>query len=195
MRRLVLVTWLTAVWCLLWADAHPGTVLAGLLVALAISQVVTTPDADDQAVAGSHPPLRHVIRPVHAARFLRWFAVALVKSTWSVAREAVTPGSTIRAGIVAVPIHGPTPLLTTMVANTITLTPGTLTVEAVPDDDGRHTTLHVHALHLTTPEELTEEVALIEALVVRAFGPSEVVAVLEEPLPRRVAARSEGGDT
>ena len=182
-RRLVLVTWLTAVWCLLWADAAAGTVLAGVLVGLAVSQVVEP----------AHAPQGHVVRPLHALRFLGWFALALVRSTWAVAREALTPGSSIREGIVEVPIHGPTPLLTTIVANSITLTPGTLTLEAVPAGEGRHGVLHVHVLHLTTPEELIEEVARIEDRVVRAFGPAETLALLDRPLPRRVATQPAEG--
>lgn len=177
-RRLALAVWLTVVWCLLWADAHPGTIAAGAAVALAVVALVR-PGA---------PSSGHVVRPLNALRFLGWFVGALVVSTWAVAREAVTPGSTIREGIVAVPIHGATPLLTTMVANAITLTPGTLTLEAVPAAEGRPGLLHVHALHLGTAEELIADVAHIEALAVRAFGPASALAQLDEPLPTRIGA-------
>jgi multicomponent Na+:H+ antiporter subunit E len=170
--RLALVVWLTVVWCLLWEDASPGTVVAGLVVAVAVTVLVRFRDD------GQHG----TVRPLPALRFWLWFAWALVTSTWAVVREAVVPRgrSRLREGIVAVPVRGPTDFVVTLVSNTISLTPGTLTLEARQGDP---TVLFVHAMHLDDPDDVRREVHRIEEMVVRAFGPAAAVAALADPPP------------
>lgn len=175
--RLALVVWLTVVWCLLWEDARPGTVLAGLAVAVAVTALVRFRD-DGQ---------RNTIRPLPALRFGAWFAWALVTSTWAVVREALAPRTRLREGVVAVPIRGCTDFVVGLVANAISLTPGTLTLEA---RRGEPTVLFIHVMHLDDPEDVRREVLGIEELAVRAFGPAEAVAALADP-PPGLPARTE----
>ena len=79
--------------------------------------------------------------------FLRYlcgpFAMALAQANWDVAKRVIT--GDINPGIVKFNPRLKTDLGRTLLANSITLTPGTLTVDI--DENG---TFYVHALNLTT---------------------------------------------
>lgn len=147
--------WLTIVWVALWADLSPGTALAGGgLAALVVA-----------AFPPSSKPRAH-FRLIPALIFLGYFLWKLLEASAIVAWEVVTPRSRINAGIVAVPIRGTSRGLATLVANAITLTPGTLTLEARENP----TVLYVHVLHLRDIESVRAEILHLEALAIRAFG-------------------------
>ena len=55
-----------------------------------------------------------------------------------------------------------------MVANSITLTPGTMTIEVSDGDDP--VVLYVHVLGLADPQSIREDGLDFERLAVRAFG-------------------------
>jgi multicomponent Na+:H+ antiporter subunit E len=63
----------------------------------------------------------------------------------------------------------------TLVANAVSLTPGTLTLEL----DRPGNILYVHVLHLRDLESVRRDVRSLEALVVRAFGDADSLASLE----------------
>ena len=79
----------------------------------------------------------------------------------------VTPRSRINQGIVAVPITGVSDVVITGVANAISLTPGTLTLEVRRDPP----TLYVHVLHLRSVEDTRREILYLELLLLRALAP------------------------
>lgn len=166
-RRAFLGAWLVVVWVALWGDAHIGTVVAGVAVAAAVTWVLAL---------GPRPAARSTIRPVAALRFLLWFVGALVRATALVAWEIVTPKNNLREGIVAIPIRGVSDTVVTVVANAITLTPGTLTLEVQRDPY----VLYVHVLHLEGPDQVRNDVLDLEALAIRAFGSADAVAALDE---------------
>ncbi len=96
-----------------------------------------------------------------------------------VAWEVVTPQSRINEGIVAVPIRGVTRGLTAVVANAITLTPGTITLEV----HEHPTVLYVHVLHLHSLEAVRAEVRHLEELAIAAFGPPTSDATVSSEAP------------
>jgi multicomponent Na+:H+ antiporter subunit E len=69
-----------------------------------------------------------------------------------------------------VPIHGASDVVITTVANSISLTPGTLTIEVGHDP----ATLYVHVLHIRTVEDTRTEIYYLEYLALRAFAPGLV---------------------
>jgi multicomponent Na+:H+ antiporter subunit E len=173
MTPVVHVGWLVAVWLLLWGDVTVANVLSGLIVA---GLVV--------ALAGSRRRGQITVRPLAAVRFAAHFAVQLVVATAVVAWEVVTPRNRIRTAIVAVPLHGCSDAVATLIADTISLTPGTLTVEV----DRQPLTLYVHVLHLRDVEQVRRDVRRIEVLAVRAFGNDEALAGLAVDDTREVPA-------
>lgn len=152
----VLITFVIVVvtWMALWRDTSPGTIVAGMAIAAVIvfSGLVT-----------AQVPVER-FRPPQAVAFALWYMWSLVKANALVAWEVITPGSRIREAIVAVEVESPQ--LIPLVANAVTFTPGTLTVEVGADER----TLFVHVLHFRSVESVRESVEELERRAVAAFA-------------------------
>jgi multicomponent Na+:H+ antiporter subunit E len=84
-----------------------------------------------------------------------------------VAWEVITPrNDQIREAIVAVPMRSNSVPVALLVANAISYTPGSLTIELTEDP----LVLYVHVLHFESVEAVHKEVAALERLVVAALG-------------------------
>ena len=145
---------LVGVWLLLWRDFSPGVWLGGA------------------AVAGIVETARRVflrpgrIDPGGLAVFLIRYLGMVVVSNLRVAWEVITPSNEqIREAIVAVPLRTKSVSAALLVANAITYTPGSLTIELTDDP----LVLYVHVLHFTSVAEVQADVARLEALAMRAL--------------------------
>jgi multicomponent Na+:H+ antiporter subunit E len=149
---------LAAFWVALWGDPSPGTVIAGLLAGVAVVVLVQVPASD-----------RHlVLRPVAEVRFVLSFTGMLVASTWAVVRLVLSPGAADAYGIlIEFELQPASYPVRTLIANAISLTPGTLTVDV--GDDGR--TLYVHVMDEATVVPARRAIAALEARAARAFAP------------------------
>ncbi|CAA9308750.1 MAG: hypothetical protein AVDCRST_MAG07-316 [uncultured Frankineae bacterium] len=177
----VLVAWLTLVWVGLWGSVTAANVLGGLAVALVLVRVLRPSPAGAPAVVSPPALLRFVLR----------FLVDLVVSSLQVARLAVGRRVELRSGIVSVQVPGASDTLLTVLADAITLTPGTLTVEV----DASTATLYVHALDVGEGPEGVQRLraSLREQAraVVRAMGTAEARSH-PTPLGRTGDRRREG---
>lgn len=177
MSRALLVVWLVFVWVLLWGSPSPANLLSGLLVAVVL--VVAFPLAREREVG---------LHPIAVARYGLRFALELVTATASVAVTVLRPRMGLEQGIVAVPLRASSPVVVSFIANSISLTPGTLTVDVRPRtfgiDEGRNEeapTIYVHTLIVGDPEHVRRDTRRLEELAVAAFGtPADRAAVLEE---------------
>ena len=70
------------------------------------------------------------------------FPVELVTANWDVANRALSPKLKINPGIIRVPVDVPTEYGKTMLANSITLTPGTITMDI--DERGGQVWYYIH---------------------------------------------------
>ncbi len=92
---------------------------------------------------------------------MRWlslialFVKELILSALKVAWLALQPRITIRPAIVAYPLTVTTDAQITLLANMITLTPGTLSVDVSAD----RKTLYIHAIDIASREALIGDVA------------------------------------
>lgn len=86
--------------------------------------------------------------------FIAFFLRELLVSTLRVAWEVVTPDDKRRPGIVAVPLDARTDAEITLLANLVTLTPGTLTM----DVSTCRRVMYVHALFVDDADELRREI-------------------------------------
>lgn len=164
--RLLMAVWLAAVWVALWGDLTLANVLSGAVLAAVLVTVYPPPSAT------SHGRLR----PLRALYFAGYFLAKLAEATLVVAREVLTPdNSRVREGIVAVPVAGSSKTLVVLVANAISLTPGTLTLEVHEDP----TVLYVHVLHLHDVHEVRLDVLRLELHAARAFGSEAAVEAAE----------------
>jgi multicomponent Na+:H+ antiporter subunit E len=153
---------LVVVWVALWGSPTVGNVLSGLL-AVGVIYLLFPSGPGRSAVEDEGR-----ISLVGALRFLLFFAWALVVATWDVAVAVMRPRSKVAEAVVAVPLRTASPTIATMVANAITLTPGTMTIEV--SDDDRPIVLYVHVLGLGDAESIRADGRRFEELAVGAFG-------------------------
>jgi multicomponent Na+:H+ antiporter subunit E len=69
--------------------------------------------------------------------------------------------------------------IVTVVANAVTLTPGTLTVDVHEPGDDTPPTIYVHVLQFDDVESVRRDVLRLEQLAVRAFGTKQQRAEIE----------------
>ncbi len=86
--------------------------------------------------------------------FFFYFLKEMIVSSLRVAYDVVTPPIHARPGVIEVPIEAKTDLEITLLANLITLTPGTLTLDVAPD----RKSLYVHAMFASDPEKVRAEI-------------------------------------
>ena len=84
---------------------------------------------------------------VYSIAYIFYLFIAIIKSNWDVARRVVQPTIPINPGIVAVKTKLKSPVGRMILANSITLTPGTLSVD-VNDDH-----YYIHWIDVTDMDE------------------------------------------
>lgn len=173
-----LFLWLTVLWVVLWGELSLGNIVGGFIVAIAVVGV-----ARPTGVTGLEGTF---FRPIAALHYALYFLRELVKSNLVVAWEIVTPNTKINRAIIAVPMHTYSPGVVTLVANSITLTPGTVTIdvhESEPNAEGLiERTLFVHVLHFVDIRAVRRDVLKLERLAVKAFGAHDELALVERAL-------------
>jgi multicomponent Na+:H+ antiporter subunit E len=87
-------------------------------------------------------------------RFALFFTKELLVSTWRVAKDVAKPLPLMRPGVIGIPLNAETDLEITMLANVISLTPGTLSLDVSPD----RKTLYIHAMYVINPDDLRREI-------------------------------------
>ncbi|WCO67275.1 Na+/H+ antiporter subunit E [Iamia majanohamensis] len=164
-RRGAWILVLTAIWVLLNGEPSVGNIIGGVLVAVLV--LVAFPLAPTPGATS------HRFHPWAALSYVGFVLWNLLTSSVQVVVAVLAPTpARLRAGIVRVELPGATPLVVTLVANAITLTPGTLTVTAESDP----ATLHVHVLGLGDVEEFRAGVADLHARATAAFTPTPAEA-------------------
>ena len=178
LRLPTLLIWLTSLWVALWADLTVGNVLGGLIVALAVVGV-----ARPTGVTGLE---RTNLRPISALVYAAYFLWQLLKANFVVAWEIITPRLKLNRAIIAVPMHTTSAGVVTLIANSVTLTPGTLTIyvaeEFSSDGDIVERTLFVHVLHFIDVESVRRDVLQLERRAIKAFGQRRELVLVDAAL-------------
>lgn len=133
---------------LVWAMASGSLSLSGLLSGFLLGYGVLW---FAQPILAPTGYFRRLPRAIRFAGFFLW---QLWLSNLRVAYDVVTPRLYMQPGIVAVPLDARTDEEITLLANLITLTPGTLSLNV--SDDRR--TLYVHAMFVDSPERVRERI-------------------------------------
>jgi multicomponent Na+:H+ antiporter subunit E len=154
-RHALLIVWLTVLWVVLWRDLSVANVAAGALVGIALSLVVNLGWAGSKRRG-------HRIHPVGAVKFAGYFAWKVIESNVVLARMIVSPATRTQTGIIAVPLPGLSDYTGTVVANAISLTPGTLTVDVRQDPEW---TVFVHVLVLRDIDEARRDIETLARMV------------------------------
>jgi multicomponent Na+:H+ antiporter subunit E len=110
--------------------------------------------------------LGYLARMRRVASLMVLFLVELVKSSWTVALTVLSPKMDIKPGMFVYPLKVDKDAEITMLANLITLTPGTLSVDV--SEDRRF--LFIHALDCSDPDQLRHDIATgFERKIMEAF--------------------------
>ncbi|MCX8134403.1 MAG: Na+/H+ antiporter subunit E [Roseococcus sp.] len=97
---------------------------------------------------------------------LALFLRELVLSAWTVIRATLAPRLEVRPGVVAVPLRLRSAAGVTLLADMVTLTPGTTALHVSPD----RSVLYVHAMDVESAEALRASIAArLEAPTMRVL--------------------------
>lgn len=152
--------WLVAVWVALWGELSFANVAGGLVVAVAVQ--LAFPGAGPRGVG----PVR-VLAMLH---FAGYFAVQLVRANILLAWEVLTPRRRLVSGVIGIPLRTNSDTVTTVIANAISLTPGTLTLTVRQRGGSPPRMLYAHILHPGDVDAVRAGLARMETLAIRAFG-------------------------
>lgn len=150
---------LVAIWLLAWGEVRVVHALVGSLLAALL--LVAFPMAE-----GTPLRFRTGIRPLGVLELVGYLLWQLVRSNVLVARQILSPRSRVRTGVITYEMRSRSDWVTTLVANIIALTPGTMTVDATRDPH----VLTVHFLLLDDEQRAHDAIATLERLVVGAVG-------------------------
>ena len=147
-------------WCLLQNSFTPQNFVVGLVLGTIIGFLV-------RGTFPTHASPRAVFSPrqwIHAINYTLHLMKEILVANLKVTRLVLTPVGNIRPGIVALPIDVEGDIRVTMLGNSITLTPGTITMLVSEDQD----TLYIHTLDIEEPEETKREIKdSLEKYIVR----------------------------
>ncbi|RPJ19758.1 MAG: Na+/H+ antiporter subunit E [Planctomycetaceae bacterium] len=135
---------LALVWTFLTGAATPNTLLEGFAVGYLVLWLASP-------LYGTSTYFRKFRQ---AVSFFVFFLQELIIATLRVAYVVVKPRISIRPGIVAVPLDVRTNAEITLLANLITLTPGTLTLDI--SDDRR--VMYVHVMDVDDVDAFRQEI-------------------------------------
>lgn len=134
---------------LAWMAVSGTFTLANLLFGLVLGAAAL------EVVSRQRGEGTYVLRVGKAAGLAMLFVIELIKSSWGVARIVMRPQLGIQPGIIAYPLKVSSDAGITLLANLITLTPGTLSVDVSPD----RSTLYIHCVDASGPDAIRADIA------------------------------------
>ncbi|MCF6172836.1 MAG: Na+/H+ antiporter subunit E [Campylobacteraceae bacterium] len=146
MRVIFWTLFLFIIWIALTMSFSNQELITGFVVSLILALIYTKSYRQTEDFR---------FRPIAYIIYLVVFLKNLVLSNWDVAKRVIDPKLPINPGIVAIKTELKEDYKKLMLANSITLTPGTITMD-VKDD-----TLYIHWIDVITAdiEEASEEIA------------------------------------
>ncbi len=105
--------------------------------------------------------------PLQAVSYTFYIVRAIVTGTLTVALDAFSPGKGVTPMIVELPLECSTDLEITLMASSITITPGTLTLGIAPSDGGTPATLFVHSMYTVRREDTIASLREMEQRLLR----------------------------
>ncbi|NLC27833.1 MAG: Na+/H+ antiporter subunit E [Campylobacteraceae bacterium] len=151
---LSIILWVT--WLLLNNTVDMGHVVLGAILAILIPRITS-----------SFWPEKIYI--TNLSTLMRFYGIVLYDiliANIVVAKQVLSPNSSLKPGFLAVPLDITHPLGISVLASTITLTPGTVSADLSPDKK----TLTVHALHVVdTDAEIASIKSRYEAPLMEVF--------------------------
>lgn len=135
---------LSFIWVALTGTFTLEYFIFGFMLSYALMWIITTNRREDQ----------YFKRGPKLVGFIFFFLYELVKANIQVAYDVITPKYYMKPGIIRIPLHAKTDLEITLLANLITLTPGTLSLDV--SDDKK--VLYVHAMYVRDRDEFIRSI-------------------------------------
>lgn len=139
MRAFLWNLFLAAVWGLAWGSFSLQNLAIGFLLGY-VMLCLTSELLDAKGYCKRLPRL---------IEFVLFFIWELVLANFRLAYDILTPQHRMRPGIIAVPLDVETDVEILLLANTISLTPGTLSLDISPD----RKTLYLHSMYIDDVEK------------------------------------------
>ncbi|MBL4701998.1 MAG: Na+/H+ antiporter subunit E [Phycisphaeraceae bacterium] len=150
---------LAVLWMCMWGLFDLWTLLAGLVLGYFLLGVVSRTWYPDGKGYGS--------KFLNLLSFTVYFIRILILANLTVAKEIITPKLNMTPRFIRYPVKGMTSLQITSLANAITLTPGTLTVDVLDNDQ----VLLVHCMYAEDRQTAIDELdELRNRLMTEVFG-------------------------
>lgn len=130
---------LTFLWVALTGAFYLSNIVFGFILSYFLLWIIYSKSSDNQY-------FKLIPRVIS---FIFFFVYELIKANIQVAYEVMTPTLNMKPGIVAVPLDVKTDLQITILANFITLTPGSFSLD-VSDDKS---VMFIHSMYITDREK------------------------------------------
>jgi multicomponent Na+:H+ antiporter subunit E len=143
-------------WIFLWGELSVANVASGVVVGLLIMLLFPS-------VTSAH----HRLHLLGAVKFVVRLVVDLFTSSWAVVVTVLRPTpERLQTHVVSVQLETKSPLIASLVANSLTLTPGTMTVSMEEETF----TLKVHVLGAVDEVAFVRQVRSLETRISRAIS-------------------------
>lgn len=157
MNILLLNLLLALSWVFLTGEMNFGSFFEGLLLGYVILWVVSYPFGNP----------KYFKKIFEIAGFILFFIREVILSNLKVAYDIVTPQNYMKPGVVAIPLDIENDIQIMIMANFITLTPGTLSLDV--SDDKK--VLYVHAMYIGDKEQFKKELKEnLEKRIIKVFS-------------------------
>lgn len=137
---------LTLIWMFLTGEYNFNNFLFGLILSFIILWIISGTEEESSKKYFKIIP--------RILSFIFFFIWELTKANIQVAYEVITPNFNMKPGIIAVPLDAKSDLEITLLANLITLTPGTLALDVSTD----RSVLYVHGMYVENKKEFIEDI-------------------------------------
>ena len=144
MNSLLLNLLLAIVWIFLTGDLHFINFIEGFFIGFIVILV-------SKYTAGSSTHIRSIPKLIG---FVFYFSYELIVANIKVAYDIITPRHRMKPSIIAVPLKADRDFEIMILANLITLTPGTLSLDVSTDKK----VLYIHSMYVSDPEEFRKEI-------------------------------------
>ncbi len=149
---MIALTWnffLAIIWAALWSDFSGVNLLVGFVVGYLVLAIALR-DLPDFA--------RYVSKVPRTISFFFYFNRELIKSNLKVAYDVLTRTHHMKPGVIAMPLEARSDGEISIVANLISLTPGTLSLDVSSD----RRVLYIHVMYLTDEAQVVHEIKDLE---------------------------------
>lgn len=145
---------------LIWASLTDTFSGGGLLVGFIVSYLVLV------FAFRQHPDVRKYRQQVpRFISFMVFFTKELIMANLKVAYDVLTPTNLMKPGVIAMPLRAETDMEITMLANAISLTPGSLSLDVSTD----RRVLYVHVMYLYDEAAVLSELKRLETKILRVM--------------------------